>query len=144
MALLSIKKKNEVYVSIKTDEEYIHRELADYFSFEVPEAKFLKRNPRYKYWDGTIRLYSPATGDLPAGLYNKLLGFVQEHDYQLEVEKDEWYGDIREVNQFVSLQAVKVFMDKISKVKPRDYQYRAVHEALSCLLYTSPSPRDRG
>ena len=77
MALLSIKKKNEVYVSIKTDEEYIHRELADYFSFEVPEAKFLKRNPRYKYWDGTIRLYSPATGDLPAGLYNKLLGFVQ-------------------------------------------------------------------
>ena len=130
MALLSIKKKNEVYVSIKTDEEYIHRELADYFSFEVPEAKFLKRNPRYKYWDGTIRLYSPATGDLPAGLYNKLLGFVQERDYQLEVEKDEWYGDIREVNQFVSLQAVKVFMDKISKVKPRDYQYRAVHEAL--------------
>ena len=130
MTHLTVKKKNEVYITIHSDEEYVHRELADYFTFEVPEAKFLKKNPRYKYWDGTIRLYSPATGDLPAGLYNKLLGFVQEHDYQLEVEKDEWYGDIREVNQFVSLQAVKVFMDKISKVKPRDYQYRAVHEAL--------------
>ena len=68
MTHLTVKKKNEVYITIHSDEEYVHRELADYFTFEVPEAKFLKRNPRYKYWDGTIRLYSPATGDLYHGL----------------------------------------------------------------------------
>tara|TARA_B100001996_G_scaffold374219_1_gene352563 strand:+ start:34 stop:1491 length:1458 start_codon:yes stop_codon:yes gene_type:complete len=130
MTNLSLKKKNEVYVSIKAEEPHVHKELADYFSFEVPEAKFLKRNPRYRHWDGTIHLYSPATGDLYGGLFHHLLGFVQERDYKLHIENDEWYGDIREVNEFASLPAIKVFMDKISKVKPRDYQYRAVHEAI--------------
>ena len=61
MTCLSVKKKNEVYVTIQSAEPHVHHELSDYFSFEVPEAKFLKKNPRYKYWDGTIRLYSPGT-----------------------------------------------------------------------------------
>ena len=52
MTLLSVKKKNEVYVTIQSAEPHVHHELSDYFSFEVPEAKFLKKNPRYKYWDG--------------------------------------------------------------------------------------------
>ena len=56
MTTLSIKKKNEVYVTVQSAEPHVHHELSDYFSFEVPEAKFLKKNPRYKYWDGTIRL----------------------------------------------------------------------------------------
>ena len=64
MTRLSVKKKNEVYLTIQSAEPHVHHELADYFSFEVPEAKFLKKNPRYKYWDGTIRLYSPGTGEL--------------------------------------------------------------------------------
>ena len=46
MTHLTVKKKNEVYITIHSDEEYVHRELADYFTFEVPEAKFLKKNPR--------------------------------------------------------------------------------------------------
>jgi hypothetical protein len=49
MTTLSIKKKNEVYVTIQSAEPHVHQELSDYFSFEVPEAKFLKKNPRYKY-----------------------------------------------------------------------------------------------
>ena len=51
MTTLSIKKKNEVYIQISSKEPHVHRELSDYFTFEVPEAKFLKKNPRYKYWD---------------------------------------------------------------------------------------------
>ncbi len=108
MTNLSLKKKNEVYVSIKAEEPHVHKELADYFSFEVPEAKFLKRNPRYRHWDGTIHLYSPATGDLYGGLFHHLLGFVQERDYKLHIENDEWYGDIREVNEFASLPAIDI------------------------------------
>ena len=72
MTLLSVKKKNEVYVTIQSAEPHVHHELSDYFSFEVPEAKFLKKNPRYKYWDGTIRLYSPGTGELYGGLMKHL------------------------------------------------------------------------
>ena len=130
MTYITLKKKNEVYVTVHSDEEYVHRELSDYFTFEVPEAKYLKKNPRYKYWDGTIRLYSPSTGALYHGLVDHLQTWANEKQYSVQYEKNDWYGDIVDDNKFVSLPAVKVFMDKISTIKPRDYQYRAVYEAL--------------
>ena len=130
MTHLTIRKKNEVYITIHSNEEYVHRELADYFTFEVPEAKFLKKNPRYKYWDGTIRLYSPATGDLYHGLLDHLQVWAAEKQYIVEYEKNDWYGDISVDNNLVSLPAVKNYMKKISKIEPRDYQYNAVYEAI--------------
>ena len=130
MTYITLKKKNEVYVTVHSDEEYVHRELSDYFTFEVPEAKYLKKNPRYKYWDGTIRLYSPSNGALYHGLVDHLQTWANEKQYVVEYEKNDWYGDIVDDNKFVSLPAVKVFMDKISTIKPRDYQYKAVYEAL--------------
>jgi superfamily II DNA or RNA helicase len=130
MTYITLKKKNEVYVTVYSDEEYVHRELSDYFTFEVPEAKYLKKNPRYKYWDGTIRLYSPSTGALYHGLVDHLQTWANEKQYSVQYEKNDWYGDIVDDNKFVSLPAVKVFMDKISQIKPRDYQYKAVYEAL--------------
>ena len=130
MTFITLKKKNEVYVTVHSNEEYVHRELSDYFTFEVPEAKYLKKNPRYKYWDGTIRLYSPSTGALYHGLVDHLQTWANEKQYVVEYEKNDWYGDIVDDNKFVSLPAVKVFMDKISTIKPRDYQYKAVYEAL--------------
>ena len=130
MTHLTVKKKNEVYITIHSDEEYVHRELADYFTFEVPEAKFLKKNPRYKYWDGTIRLYSPATGDLYHGLMKHVQTWADEKKYIVEYEKNDWYGDVEDDNKFVSPAGVKHFMDKISNIKPRDYQYKAVYEAI--------------
>ena len=130
MSNLIVKKKNEVYVTVHSDEEHIHRELADYFTFEVPEAKYLKKNPRYKYWDGTIRLYSPGTGALYHGLTNHLHSWAYERQYQIEYEKDEWYGDVHENNHLVSPQGVKHFMDKVCNIKPRISQYKAVYEAL--------------
>ena len=130
MTHLTVKKKNEVYITIHSDEEYVHRELADYFTFEVPEAKYLKKNPRYKYWDGTIRLYSPATGDLYHGLMKHVQTWADEKKYIVEYEKNDWYGNISQDNKLVSLPAVKHYMKKISKIEPRDYQYKAVYEAI--------------
>ena len=130
MATLSIKKKNEVYITIHSPEEHVHRELSDYFTFEVPEAKFLKKNPRYKYWDGTIRLYSPGTGDLYHGLMKHVQEWANERQYSVEYEKNDWYGDVEDDNKFVSPAGVKHFMDKICNIKPRPYQYKAVYEAL--------------
>ena len=119
MTNIVIKKKNEVYVTIKGD-PHVHYELSDYFSFEVPEAKFLKRNPRYKYWDGMIRLYSPGTGELYGGLLDHLHEWANEKSYNISYE----------TNDFVSIEGVKVFMDKITHIQPREYQYKAVYEAL--------------
>ena len=130
MTHLLVKKKNEVYITIHSKEEHVHKELADYFTFEVPEAKYLKKNPRYKYWDGTIRLYSPGTGALYHGLTNHLHSWAYERQYQIEYEKDEWYGEVHENNDLVSPQGVKHFMDKVCNIKPRVYQYKAVYEAI--------------
>ena len=132
MTTLSIKKKNEVYVTIQSAEPHVHQELSDYFSFEVPEAKFLKKNPRYKYWDGTIRLYSPGTGDLYGGLMKHLQVWADERQYKVEYEMNDWYGEVRETNDFVSYAGIETFMNKItrSEIKPRVYQYRAVYEAI--------------
>ena len=130
MTNLLVKKKNEVYITIQSEEEHVHRELADYFTFEVPEAKYLKKNPRYRHWDGTIRLYSPGTGALYCGLTDRLDTWAYERQYQIEYEKDEWYGDVYEENDFVTPPGVKHFMDKVCNIKPRPYQYKAVYEAL--------------
>lgn len=77
MTRIVITKKNEVYLKINA-EPHIHYELSDYFSFEVPEAKFLKKNPKFRYWDGTIKLYSPGTGELYSGLLSHLKEWCQE------------------------------------------------------------------
>ena len=130
MTKLSIKKKNEVYLKVFSKEPHVHQELADHFTFEVPEAKYLKKNPRYKYWDGTIRLYSPATGELYHGLRTHLQTWADERQYIVEYEKNDWYGDILDDNKFVSPAGVKHFMDKVCNIEPRPYQYKAVYEAL--------------
>ena len=140
MSRLIIKKKNEVFLQIQA-EPYVHQELSDYFTFEVPEAKFLKRNPKYKYWDGTIRLYSPGTGDLYAGLYTHLVEWCKDKRYSLESVNNDLYGSANDVNSFVSPMGVKDFVDKISNIKARDYQYYTVYLALKYHrgLFLSPT-----
>jgi superfamily II DNA or RNA helicase len=140
MSRLIIRKKNEVFLQIQA-EPYVHQELSDYFTFEVPEAKFLKRNPKFKYWDGTIRLYSPGTGELYAGLYNHLMAWSKERGYSVESVKNDWYGDITDTNNFVSPGGVKDLVDKISNIKARDYQYYTVYLALKYHrgLFLSPT-----
>ena len=141
MTDIIIKKKNEVYMKVHGD-QHVHHELSDYFSFEVPDAKFIKRkNPKLKYWDGMIRLYSPATGELYCGLLDHLDEWAQEHNYNLAEEFNERYGSVGDINDFVSPAGVKVFMDKISRIRPRPYQYKAVYDALKCnrKLFLSPT-----
>ncbi|BCU94249.1 MAG: hypothetical protein CM15mV4_2140 [Caudoviricetes sp.] len=64
------------------------------------------------------------------GLLDHLFEWADERAYTVAYEKNDWYGDASDTNGFVSLEGVKLFMDKISNVPPRDYQYEAVYEAL--------------
>ncbi len=140
MTRIIVKKKNEVFLQIQA-EPYVHQELSDYFTFEVPEAKFLKRNPKYRYWDGTIRLYSPGTGEIYVGLYQQFLLWAKERGYSIESVKNDWYGEASDTNSMVSPEGVKTFMDKISSIKARDYQYYTVYLALKYNrgLFLSPT-----
>lgn len=140
MSQLTIKKKNEVYMQVNA-EQHVHRELADYFSFELPEAKFLKRQPRYRYWDGMIHLYSPATGEIYNGLLSHVKKWCEEKSYNISYQENDWYGRLEEDNAFVSPGGVKTFMDKVSSIRPRTYQYHTVYQALKGNrgLFVSPT-----
>jgi len=128
MTDITIKKKYEVYVTVKA-EPAICQELSDLFTFDVPGAKFMPQY-RSKYWDGKIRLYSPATGEIYGGLVDKIVSWAKKSEYSLEFENNQFYGAPFEENEIISREGVKDYMTRISKHKPRNYQIDAVYDAL--------------
>ena len=128
MSELLISKKNEVYLKIEC-EPHIKYELSDQFTFDVPEAAFMP-SYRSKHWDGKIRLFSPHTGEIYCGLLDRLITWCGEHEYKMKFESNKYYGDVLESNPMVTMQGVKSFMTSITSFKPRDYQVKAVYQAL--------------
>ena len=128
MTDITIQKKNEIYLKVST-EPHIHQELSEYFTFEVPGAKFM---PQYrgKYWDGKIRLYSTHTGEVYVGLLDKIVSWAKNHEYSISFEHNKFYGSPFEENEMISLEGVSDYMKKISRHTPRDYQINAVYDAL--------------
>lgn len=127
---VQIKKKNEVYLKLSC-EPHILYELAPYFEFEVPSAKFMRGN-RYKKWDGKIRMLSTHTGEIYVGLLDKLIEKIKALDYTYEFEDSKFYGLPYEENEMISYEGIKTYMKSIldGKFEPRDYQINAVYEAL--------------
>mgnify|MGYP001484608056 FL=1 len=127
---LLIRKKNEVYLKVEAD-PHINYELADFFTFEVESAKYMQKTRRYKGWDGKIRLYSPATGEIYCGLVSYLTDWATQKGYNYQLEDSENFGNPLEENQLVTPEGVGHFVKSLSlPVKMRDYQYRAVYESL--------------
>ena len=128
MSHLSISKKNEVNLQVKS-EAHVYNELSDYFTFDVPGAKFMPQY-RNKYWDGKIRLFSNHTGEIYVGLLDKLIQFCEDHNYTYEFEDNEYYGLPFQTNDLISKEGVKDYMYSICKHVPRDYQIEGVYDAL--------------
>ena len=77
---MKISKINEVYLELEVDED-VSRELSDYFTFEVPGAKFMPQY-RNRMWDGKIRLFSPHNGRIYVGL----LPYIKEYCSKKSIE----------------------------------------------------------
>ena len=128
MADLYLQKKNEVYNVIEA-EPHIHRELSEYFTFDVPEAKFMPLY-RNKIWDGKIRLYSPGNGEIYGGLTEHVLQWCKTMNYTCSTKSNEYFGTPYEVNQEITASGVRTFMQGITKLEPRRYQIEGVYKAL--------------
>ena len=128
MSHLTILKKNEVFLEIKA-EPHVYYELADQFTFEVPGAKFM---PQYqkKYWDGKIRLFNPQKGEIYVGLLDKIIQFCRDHEYKYDFVENKYFGLPFEVNEGISKEGVKDYMNAICRHQPRDYQIEGVYDAL--------------
>jgi superfamily II DNA or RNA helicase len=125
-----ISKKNEVYLVLDDLDPSTKQELTEFFTFEVPGAKFM---PQFKnrMWDGKIRLFSPATGQIYVGLLSYIKNYCSRNgiDYTLSDEVE----DERNVERSVVSGFVKSLKPKSKgkSLKVRDYQIDAVHHAVS-------------
>ena len=128
MSHLVISKKNEVYLHVEA-EIHVYYELADQFTFDVPGASF---SPAYKkkFWDGKIRLFNTQKGEIYIGLLDRIIQFCKDHGYTYEFKDNKHYGLPFEVNEGISKEGVKDYMNAISKYSPREYQIDGVYDAL--------------
>ena len=137
-----ISKKNDVYVKVDT-EPNIGRELVDFFTFEVPGAKFM---PTYKsrVWDGKIRLYNQMTGEIYFGLVPYVEEFAKRNDISIEYKegvKDEGESRDNVLGGFVRRMSPK---SKGKNLQLRDYQMAAFTHAVRNNRSLSLSPTASG
>ena len=123
MQNIIVDKVNDVYLRIDADAS-IRRELSDYFSFEVPGYKFTPQF-RNRVWDGKIRLYSYATGQLYVGLYPYLKDWCKKKDVHI-VESSE----ILAYSRHTAADIDGLIESYDLSITPRDYQINAFKFAL--------------
>ena len=132
---MKISKINEVYLHLEVDED-LERELTDYFTFEVPGAKFMPHY-RKKLWDGKIRLFSPHNGRIYVGLLPYIKEFCSRNSIEYIIEKgvEDDRNVIREsVRDFATSLRPR---SKGKLIQFRDYQIDAIWYAIQrnrCLL----------
>jgi superfamily II DNA or RNA helicase len=127
---MRVSKKNEAYIVISDLTPSQNQELSEFFTFEVPGAKFM---PMYKnrMWDGKIRLFSPASGEIYYGLLYYVKEFCSRNKIEYIVE--EGVENERDVVHQVVRDFIRSLRPKSKgkSLKVRDYQINAVHHALS-------------
>ncbi len=124
-----IQKKNEVYLTVQC-EPHVGHELADQFTFEVPQAKFMSAYKK-RYWDGKIKLFSPGTGEIYVGLLPYITSFCEEKGYEVILKDNEFYGLPSTVDEFITPQGIGEYVKSLNLPhKVRDYQYKGIYEAL--------------
>ena len=132
---MKISKINEVYLELEVDED-VSRELCDYFTFEVPGAKFMPQY-RNRMWDGKIRLFSPHNGRIYVGLLPYIKEYCSKKSIEYIMEKGV------EDDRNVIRESVRDFAESLrpkSRGKPiqfRDYQIDSIWHAIQsnrCLL----------
>ena len=123
-----IGKANEVFLKINA-EPHIEYELRDHFTFEVEGAKFMPQY-RKRNWNGEIHLFDLRTKRIYIGLLDKIISFCDRHDYTYKFVDNEYYGAPFEINDGISYEGVKDYMQSICSHSPRKYQIEGVYDAL--------------
>ena len=121
MMTVTIEKFNEAYLRIKCDPA-VARELSEFFTFEVPGAKFMP-SVRRRIWDGKIRLFGVGNGKIYSGLLPYVEEFLQEQGHIYTVSEE--YS-----KRILDKSTTTKFVQSLSKIKARDYQIDAVHNIL--------------
>jgi superfamily II DNA or RNA helicase len=118
--MIQIEKFNETYNKVHCSDD-IARELSDYFTFEVPGARFIP-SVKARKWDGKIRLFNSGTHHIYAGLIEYVEDFAKQNNYPCERLTDFTDEVIENVSDVIgSFDLTK---------EPRDYQLAAFAHAV--------------
>jgi superfamily II DNA or RNA helicase len=126
---IRIRKKDEAYLIVDC-EPGLRQELSEFFTFEVPGAKF---NPLYRnrMWGGKIRLFSYMTGEVYVGLVDYIESFAVNNGYNIDFSKYERVGETCTLDD---IKTHCLSLNLASQQRPidiRDYQLDAIHKALT-------------
>ena len=113
---ITLKKINEVFMQVECDDG-LARDLFDFFSFTVPNAKFMP-SVKNRYWDGKVRLFQIKTRRIYIGLLPYVDDFCRERGY-----------DIKGIGDIIGEKTREPEEDFIKHLglpfEPRDYQLDA-------------------
>ena len=116
-----LKKVDEVFMKVECDDG-LARDLFDFFSFTVPNAKFMP-SVKNRYWDGKVRLFSIKTHKIYIGLLPYVDEFCRERGYDI-VGINDIIGDKER-------QPDENFIQELGlPFEPRDYQLDAFRTAV--------------
>lgn len=83
---VSVSKVDDVFMKVHCDDG-LARDLFDFFSFTVPNAKFMP-SVKNRFWDGKVRLFSIKTNKVYIGLLPYVDEFCRERGYEFEGIED--------------------------------------------------------
>jgi len=119
-----VSKVDEVFLQVHCDNG-LARDLYEFFSFTVPNAKFMP-SVRNRFWDGKVRLFSIKTNKVYIGLLPYIDQFCTERGYKFEGIEDVIGTKTRltddKINEFVKALDMGL--------TPRDYQISAFRSVI--------------
>ena len=119
---INLKKIDEVFMKVECDDG-LARDLFDFFSFTVPNAKFMP-SVKNRYWDGKVRLFSIKTNKIYIGLLPYVDEFCRERGYDIiGIEDILGVKEREKVSQ-------SWLADLNLPFEPRDYQIEAFNTAI--------------
>lgn len=105
------------------------QELSDYYTFEVPGAKYMPA-VKAKRWDGKIRMLNRKTGEINSGLYYSIKKFCQARNYILEIDC-RGFDHPEDKNKINHISMIDWIESLDAPFKPMDYQYEAFTHAVT-------------
>ena len=121
-----VSKKDEVFLTVDCPDDGLAKDLFDFFSYTVPNAKFM---PSYKnkWWDGKVRLFSIKTRKIYIGLLPYIDEFCKERGYEFEGVTDV----IGNKNSDRLGEEQQQWLEDLGlPFQPRDYQIDAFNTAI--------------
>jgi superfamily II DNA or RNA helicase len=131
--------KDDVFLRVECEVGLSH-ELSDFFTFEVPGAKFMPAY-RSRAWDGKIRLFNVFGGEVYVGLLNYIIEFARHRDLTIDYPEKHHSYTIEQTEAMVNglLPCVSG-----KPIQPYSYQISAVNHAINDGRALMVSPTSSG